>query len=168
MNQLFFAILFILILPGCQNDKTTISATRQEEIKAERKSRQDFALAAEQIKNNNPAGLLKLWEISTESISAEDSEIASEQVRGYLYSKPELWIRALSTIEFAKFKKHFESIDFDTYRFTPDGEQPQAVVAKKVVTELKKMKGKNQQEQVLIDYLITYYGGLLKSDKQSQ
>lgn len=53
--------------------------------------------ASERIKKDNPAGLLKLWEIATESISAENSEVASEQVRGYLYSKPGLWIRAFSS-----------------------------------------------------------------------
>ena len=157
-------LLFIVVLAGCQNDRTTKHETSYDPIKA----RQDFALASEQIKKNNPAGLLKLWEIATESISAEDSEIASEQVRGYLYSKPELWIRAFSMVDFSKFKKEFESIDFDTYRFTPDGELPEAVVARKVVTDLKKMKEKNQQEQVLIDYLITYYGALSKNDKHSQ
>ena len=101
-------------------------------------------------------------------MSAEDSEIASEQVRGYLYSKPELWIRAFSTVDFSKFKKEFESIDFDIYRFTPDGELPEAVAAKKIVTDLRKMKGKNQQEQELIAYLITYYSAFLKTDNQSK
>ena len=157
-------LLFIVFLAGCQNDKTTTQEASYDPIKAS----QDKAFAREQIKKNNPAGLLKLWEIATESMSAEDSEIASEQVRGYLYSKPELWIRAFSTVDFSKFKKEFESIDFDIYRFTPDGELPEAVAAKKIVTDLRKMKGKNQQEQELIAYLITYYSAFLKTDNQSK
>lgn len=156
-------LLSIIILASCQNNKTTTQEANYDPIKAS----QDRAFAHEQIKKNNPAGLLKLWEIATESISAEDSEIASEQVRGYLYSKPELWIRAFSTVDFLKFKKEFESIDFDTYRFTPDGELPEAVAAKKIVSDLQKMKGKNQQEQVLVDYLITYYSAIMKNDNNS-
>lgn len=164
MKQIIVALLFILILAGCQNDRANKTTTRQEEIELEKKARQDFQFADDQIKKNNPAGILKLYDIATESISAEDSEIASEELRGYLYSKPNLWVSAISKVDITKFKKDF-TIDFDTYRFTPEGEIPIIVAAKKIVSELKKMKGKNQQEQVLIDYLISYYSEQLKVDK---
>jgi hypothetical protein len=154
----------LVIIAGCPDQKERDKIANFDDAK----ERQEWRIAQEQIKNDNQAGLLKLWEIATESISAENSEIASEQVHGYLYSKPELWIRTFSTLEFAKFKKDFEASDIDTYRFTRDGELPIAVVARKVVPDLKKMKGKNQQEQVLIDYLIVYYSAILKDDSQSQ
>ncbi len=154
----------LLIIAGCPDQKERNKVANFDDAK----ERQEWRIAQEQIKNDNPAGLLKLWEIATESISAENSEIASEQVRGYLYSKPKLWITAFSTVEFSKFKKEFESTDFDTYRFTSDGELPKTVVAKKIVADLKKMKGLNQQEQMLIDYLITYYSAFLKNDSQSK
>jgi len=163
MKRTIRFLLLIVVVAGCQDDKTTQKVASYDPIKAS----QEFKLAAEQIKKNNPVGLLKLYEIATESISAEDSEIASEQLRRYLYSKPDLWIRAISKIDIAKLKKDF-TIDFDVYRFTPEGEIPITVAANKIVTELKKMKGKNQQEQVLIDYLITYYSEYLKKVNQVQ
>jgi hypothetical protein len=164
MKQITTFLLFIFLLGGCQSDRKANDTAKYDPIKAH----QDFQLAYDQIKNNDPYGLLKLYEIETESLSAEDSEIAAEQLRGYLYSKTELWVRAFAKVDFTKFREEFESTDFDIYRFTPEGELPVAVVAKKVVQKLKKMKGKNQQEQVLIDYLITYYGNYLKSEKQTQ
>lgn len=163
MKQITILLIFILLLASCQNEKKDKQDANYDAIVS--KTLQDFKLASEQIKKDNPGGLLKLWEIATESTSAEYSEIAAEEVRGYLYSKTELWIGAFSKVDFSKFKKEFESIDFDIYRFTPDGELPVTVVAKKVVEKLKKMKGKNHQEQVLIDYLITYYGNYLKNDE---
>jgi hypothetical protein len=154
----------LVIISGCPDQKERDKIANFDDAK----ERQEWRVAQEQIKNNNPAGLLKLWEIATESISAENSEIASEQVRGHLYSKPELWISAFSTVDFPKFKKEFESIDFDEYRFTSDGKIPEVVAAKKIVADLKKMTGKNQREQELIAYLIAYYSAILKNDNQSK
>ena len=166
MKRTIPLLLLIAILCGCQNDRTAKNTASYDP----EKERQEWRLASEKIKKNNPAGLLKLWEIATESMSAENSEIASEQVRGYLYSKPELWIAAFSTVDFSKFKKEFDSTvpDFDIYRFTPNGEIPESVAAKKIVADLKKIKGKNPKEQELINYLMTYYSAFLKNDNHSK
>jgi hypothetical protein len=148
---------------ACTNDRPENPVSKYDENKA----RQDFEFAYDQIKKNNPEGLLKLHEIATESISAEDSEIAHEKLRGYLYSKTELWIKAFARVDFKKFKAEFEATDFDIYRFTPDGELPVAEVAKKVVSKLQKMKGSKKEEQILIDYLIQYYSQYLKKAPNS-
>jgi len=163
MKRAVFLLFVLIILSACSNDGNDRPAIKYDENKA----RQDFEFAYDQIKKNNPEGLLKLYEIATESISAEDSEIAHEQLRGYLYSKTELWIKAFARLDFNKFKVEFETIDFDIYRFTPDGELPVAEVAKKVVNKLQKMKGSKKEEQVLIDYLIGYYSQYLKKARGS-
>ncbi len=159
MRRIATLLFAAVLLSACTNDRPESPVSKYDEKKA----RQDFEVAYDQIKKNNPEGLLKLYEIATESISAEDSEIAHEQLRGYLYSKTELWIKAFARVDFNKFKAEFEAIDFDIYRFTPEGDLPVEVVAKKIVDKLKKMKGKNDQEQILINYLIAYYGKYLKN-----
>jgi len=158
MRRIIPFLFAAIMLSACLDDRNDRPVAKYDENKA----RQDFEFAYDQIKKNNPDGLLKLYEIATESISAEDSEIAQEQLRGYLYSKTELWIKAFAGVDFNKFKAEFETIDFDIYRFTPDGELPVVEVAKKVVNKLQKMKGSKKEEQILIDYLIAYYSQYLK------
>jgi hypothetical protein len=126
MKLAVLLIAIAIVLPSCSNDKTSNPAAYDAN-----KARHDFEFAYDQIDKNNPEGLLKLYAIATESISAEDSEIAHEQLRGYLYSKTELWIRTFAKVDFKKFKAEFETTDFDIYRFTPEGELPVAEVAKK-------------------------------------
>jgi hypothetical protein len=154
---------------GCNNDNEIVNVPNDGVNTTDYGSNtteilHDFDSAEKEIKKNNPAGLLKLWKISTESTSAEYSEIASEEIVGYIYSKPKLWIKAFAAIDFSKIKEWGGFISIDTYRFTPDGELPIAVVAKKVISDLKKIKGKNKQEQVLIDYLLVQYENALKND----
>ena len=158
MRRLIPFLFVVIMLSACSNDRNDRPVIKYDEYKA----RQDFEFAYDQIEKNNPDGLLRLYEIATKSISAEDSEIAQEQLRGYLYSKTELWIKAFARVDFNKFKAEFESTDFDIYRFTPDGELPVTEVAKKVVNKLQKIKGSKKEEQVLIDYLIAYYSEYLK------
>ena len=145
------------VLIGCKKESQENIVSTYDPVKAE----QDNALARKEIRKGDPDGLLKLWEIATKSDSAEDSEIAAEEVRGYLYSNTELWIKAFSRLDPVKFKKDFETMDFDIYRFTSDGELPVEVVAQRVVVKLKKMKAEDKQERALIDYLVTYYGQYL-------
>ena len=157
MKWTFLFMLFFIFAAGCNDKKNTVNDDKKI-VNVPRYGHDtteilhDFELAENEIKKNNPAGLLKLWRIATESISAEYSEIASEEIISYLYSKPKLWIKAFATIDFSKMQKWGGWLSNDTYRFTPDGELPVAVVAKKLVPELKKIKGKNQNEQVLIAY----------------
>jgi len=162
MKRLVPFLLVAVMLSGCPNDRTGDSASKYDASKAGR----EFESAYDQIKKDNPEGLLKLYKIANESASAEDSEIAEEQLRSYLYSKTELWIRAFAKVDFHKFKQNFEHTEFDIYRFTPDGELPVAVVARKVVDKLKKMKAQNDKEQILINYLIAYYGKYLENGSQ--
>jgi len=135
-----------------------------DESQATAKAQQEYRLTHEQIEKNDPAGLLKLWKTANESNSAEDAEIASEEIRGYLYSKTEFWVSTFATIDFDQFKKAFEGTDFDEYRFTSDGALPVAVVAERLVPKLKAMKAKNQRERALADYLVVYYGRYLKTE----
>jgi len=160
MSRIVPFLLVVIFVVACLDERNDAHVEKYYEDKAQ----QDFEFATDQIKKNNIEGLLKLFEIATTSISAEDSIIAHEELRGYLYSKTELWIKAMATIEFNEFKTGFEVTDFDIYRFTPDGELPVTEVAKKVVSKLHKMKGDTKEEQVLINYLIEYYKEYLKED----
>lgn len=169
MKWAFLFLLFTMFAAGCNKDVNAVN-DEKEVVNVPRYGQDtteilhDFESAENEIKKNNPAGLLKLWRIATESISAEYSEIASEEIIGYLYSKPKLWVKAFSTIDFSKIQKWGGWLSNDTYRFTPDGELPVVVVAKKLIPELKKMKWKSQNEQVLIAYLLEQYEEVLKND----
>ena len=152
-----------VVLVSCKKERPESMVSTYDPVKAE----QENALTHEEIRKGDPDGLLKLWVIATKSDSAEDREVASEEVRGYLYSNTDLWIKAFSRLDLEKFKKDFEVTDFDVYRFTSDGELPVEVVAQRVTVKLKKMKAKNEQECVLIEYLITYYGQYLKKNNNN-
>jgi hypothetical protein len=153
-------ILILLFFLGCNEHEKSgteeINLNNQREEYAANQ-REEYAAktmknALNQAKNNNPAGLLKLFEIANDDLTygVYRSEGALEALSYFLYSKSELWIKTFAQIDLEKFKSTFTTIsDTDP----PEDGSPDKRVVETIYKNMKKIKG-NKNEMALANYIL--------------
>src|SRR4030067_1372384 len=152
MLCLMFAISMFVI--GCKENKTDQIQRRSKIIESEKLER-DYESAVKQAENNNPAGFLKLYEIASKSLSAENSEIARDKLNHLLYAKTELWINTFSKTDLEKFKHFLRTGGLATLEL-PKSVESENQFREELLTKLRKIKG-NKNETELIKYIIKLY-----------
>ena len=112
-----------------------------------------YADALKRAENNEPAGLLKLYEIAGDdgTYTAEYSEAAYDELSLLLYSRTALWVRTFARVDKDKFRKFFNGIN--------DAQLPKGITsseqfAEGILSRLNKIKG-DKKEADLVSYLKT-------------
>ena len=149
-----FAFVCIITI-GCSNTKTKDSDSKKDVIESERLEK-EYPSAVKLAENNNPQGLLQLYEIASKSISAETSEIARDKLLYMLYSNPELWIRTFSKTDLTSFKKYLKTGGMAILEL-PKSVASEEQYEQEIVKKLSKIKG-DEKEMELINYILELYG----------
>lgn len=66
----------------------------------------EYNAAVKAVEANKPAGLLKIYEISVNSKSAELSEVARDKLCELIITKTELWVKTFSKIDQKNFQNY--------------------------------------------------------------
>jgi len=133
-----------------------ITSSQNPSINDSQKLREEYETAVKQVGSNNPAGLLKLYEIAFEGRSAEISEVARDKLLHFLYSRTELWIRVFSKIDLEKFKSYLKAGGLAILEL-PKGVSSEEQYKEEVGKRLESIRG-NKKEMELIQYILVSYG----------
>jgi hypothetical protein len=144
--------LFALFLIGCGESKHISPAKEKIQHERTEKASQALSEAVKLAEHDDPAGFLKLYEISTDDITytVEYSEVAYDQLSILLYTHTSAWVKTFSKVDQVRFKKKFIDVN--------DGQLPDGITTSEQFLEgiklnLVKIKG-DKQEMELVAYLL--------------
>jgi hypothetical protein len=149
---LLLIILFLIF--ACSDDKHKQSNTQKAPNEEER-LKKEYDLALSQAQNNDPAGLLRLYQIASESRSAEMSEIARDKLAQFLYSKSELWVKTFSRTDSDKFKNYLRKGGLAVLDL-PKEVASEEEFKEEILKKLKRIKG-DEKEKELIQFIFQLY-----------
>jgi hypothetical protein len=152
----------VLLLPlifALVSCKKVDSEQRQHEIQQSEFASKQYKSALKQAAENNPNGLLKLYEIASDDMTytVEYSEAAREDLIYFLRSKTEFWIRTFSKVELNNLKIYLNKTGLKVSKL-PEGITSDKQFEQIIVDNLKKIKG-DKREIELIDYILELIKG---------
>ena len=107
------AIIFtlLLLISSCSDEKVTNdipvkSESQKKEQELDRKEAKELSEGIKQAQNNNPEGLIRIYKISSITISAENQEVANSLLREQFLKNPDLWIKTFATMDLKNIKKY--------------------------------------------------------------
>jgi len=118
----------------------------------------EYAAAVKRVEANDPAGLIKLYQIAAnvdDAYTDEYGSVANEKLHIYLHSKPTLWIKTFSQVDLIKFKAYIKVSGIAVTKL-PQGVSSDEQFAEEIFSSLKKIKG-DENELELIKYILDVY-----------
>lgn len=148
-----FISIFLTCIVSCSEGKNERGI--QKDMVETEKLEKEYDFAVLQTDKNNPDGLLKLYELASQGLSAEISEIARDKLVQFLYSKTDLWIHTFAKEDLSVFKHYLQAGGLALLEL-PKEVTSEEQFEKELLKKLKKIKG-NERERELIKYIIDVY-----------
>jgi hypothetical protein len=146
---LFFAVIMI-IFGGCtkQNDAS------QNSTGDDNKEQREYVIVIKEAQNGKEHAYLKIYDIARNSLSAERSETARDELLHLLYNNPKLWIKIFSRVDQSVFRKYLSGGGLAILEY-PKGITSEKQWNEEILLKLNNIKG-TEKEISLANFIRGY------------